>query len=52
MPKLSRSQGFLLPGRDRVELYSVRVLSVGLVQALVDLVQALDALVRVHVDLV
>ena len=52
MPQLARSQGFRLHGRDRVELYLVRVLIVALVQALVDLVQALDALVRVHVDLV
>ena len=52
MPKLSHSRGFRLHGRDCVELYSVRVLIVALVQALVDLVQALDALVRVHVDLV
>ena len=52
MPKLSRSRGFRLHGRDRVELYSVRVLIVALVQALVDLVQALDSLVWVHVDLV
>ena len=52
MPKLSRSQGFRLRGTNREELHSVRVLIVALVQALVDLVQALDALVRVHVDLV
>ena len=45
MPKLSRSQGFLLPGTNLVELHLVRVLIVALVQALVDLIQALDALV-------
>ena len=39
-------------GRERVELYSVRVLIGALGQALVDLVQALDALVWVHVDIV
>ena len=33
-------------------LFPLRVLIVALVQALVDLVQTLDALVRVHVDLV
>ena len=43
---------FRLYGRDLVELYLVRVLIVALVQAIVNLVQALDALVRVHVDLV
>ena len=45
MPKLSSSQGFRLHGTTRVELHSVRVL-------IVALVQALDALVRGHVDLV
>ena len=34
-----------------MELYLVKLLIVALVQALVDLVQALGALVRVHVDL-
>ena len=52
MPKLSRSQGFCLHGTNPVELHSVRVMIVALVQALVDLVQALDVLVQVHVDLV
>ena len=52
MPKLSHSQGFCLHGTNCVELHSVRVLIVALVQALVDLVQALEVLVWVHVDLV
>ena len=51
MPKLSRSQGFRLYGTNRVELHSVRFLIVALVQALDDLVHALDVLDRVHVDL-
>ena len=52
MPKLSCSQGFRLHDTNHVELHSVRVLIIALVQTLVDLVQALDALVWVHVDLV
>ena len=52
MPKLSHSQGFRLHGTNHVEIHPVRVLIVTLAQALVDLVQALDAFVRVHVDLV
>ena len=52
MPKLSHNQGFHLHGNNRMELHLVRVLIVALVQALFDLVQALDALVWVHVDLV
>ena len=50
--KLSRSQGFPLHGTNHEELLSIRVLVVALVQALVDLVQALVALVQAHVDLV
>ena len=52
MPKLSRSQGFRLHGKNCVELHFVRVLIVALVQSCVDLVQARDALVQVHLDLV
>ena len=52
MPKLSFSQGFRLLGTNQGELDSVRALIFALVQALIDMVQALDALVRVHVDLV
>ena len=48
MTKLFRSQGFRLHGRNQGELLSMRVL----VQAHVDLVQALVALVQAHVDLV
>ena len=44
MMKLSFSQGFSLHGTNRVELLSVRIL-------IVALVQALDALVRVFVAL-
>ena len=51
MPKLSYSQRFRLHGTHCMELHTVRVLIVALVQALVDLIQALDALVWVHVDL-
>ena len=46
--KLSRSQGFRLRGTNREELLSIRVI----VQAHVDVVQALVALFQVHVDLV
>ena len=52
MLKLSRSQGFCLHGTNCVELHLVRVLILALVQAIVDMVQAIDALVWVHVDLV
>ena len=51
MPKLYHSQGFRLHSTNRMEPHLVRVLIVALVRALVDLVQALDALVRVHDDL-
>ena len=52
MLKLSCSQGFHLHGTNRMELHWVGVLIVALVQPCADLVQALGALVRVHVDLV
>ena len=48
MTKLSCSQGFRLHGTNHKELLSMRVL----VQAHVDLVQALVALVQAYVDLV
>ena len=51
MLKLSRSQGFCLHGTNCVELHLVRVLIVALVQALIDLVKALDSLFQVHDDL-
>ena len=49
MAKLSRSQGFRT---NHEELLAIRVLVVALVQALVDLVQALIAFVQAHVDLI
>ena len=50
--QLSCGQGFRLGGTNHKELFSVEILIVDLVQALVDLVQALNALVLAHVDLV
>ena len=45
MMKLSRSQGFQMRGTNREELLAIRVLVVALVQAFLDLVQALVDLV-------
>ena len=52
MTTLSYSQGFRLCDTNHEELLAIRVLVFTLVQALVDLVQALVALVQAHADLV
>ena len=45
MMQLSHSQGFCLHGTHHVQLFKIRFLIVALIQALIDLVQALVALV-------
>ena len=52
MTKLSRCQGFRLPGINHEELLAVRVLDIALVQVHVDLVQALVTLFQALVPLV